>query len=160
MSGLHVRGRKEARGKKTKGELGRTESPASGPVISNQGFNFQEHNCFLSGIYRKLLISLPSICSNQLNTLDTNPSRLSHKAPSNISKHTVSNPKTQGLKCPSKPSRSVLSPPRLSLCNWWLSWLRQWSVQEVYTKMLWQRDKQTGTHSGDSVIRKRRLLSE
>lgn len=58
MSGLHVRGRKEAGGKETEGELGDRECPASGPLIFNQGFNLEEHNCFLSRFCRKLLISL------------------------------------------------------------------------------------------------------
>lgn len=70
MSGLHVRGRKEAGGKKTEGELGGRECPASGPVSFNQGFNLEKRNCFSSGL-GKLLISLLSVCSKQLNTLDT-----------------------------------------------------------------------------------------
>lgn len=93
-----------------------------------------------------------------------NPTSLNHKACSNIPEHTASNPKTQGLKCWSKPSRSPLSPPWLSLCNWWLSWLRRWSVQEVYTKILWQRDKQKGTEgcrqTGDSGITEKSVLPE
>lgn len=31
-----------------------------------------------------------------------------------------------------------------SLCNWWLSWLRRWSVQEMYTKALWQKQQSEG----------------
>lgn len=125
VSGLRVRRRNEAKGRENEAELG--GSSASGPVIFNQGFNLEEHNRFL-------LVFLLWLCGELLifflskNSGHKIPSRLNHKAPRNMPEHSVSNPKTQGLKCWSQPSWSLLSLLRLSSCNCWLSWLWHWSV--------------------------------
>lgn len=58
-------------GRRPLGKRLRANLEAGRPVIFNQSFCLEEPNCFLSRLCRKWLISLLSICSKHLNTLDT-----------------------------------------------------------------------------------------
>lgn len=58
VSRLDIRRKEKAKGKNTEGELGDRDGPSLSPVIFNQGFNLEQHNCFLGRLCRKLHIFL------------------------------------------------------------------------------------------------------
>lgn len=58
MSRLHIKRKEKAEGKHTEGELGDRDCSSLSPVIFNQGFNLEQHNCFLGKRCRKLPIFL------------------------------------------------------------------------------------------------------